>query len=434
MFKPQNKILIIDDEESELKTLSSQFHDNGIGCKALVYDVAYNVPLKGIRIAFFDIVINPSGGNNQNQIFATLAAAIKQYIHIDNGPFALIFWTSNKSMIEDFKKFIQERYTDVPIPFLVDCIDKHEITTKPLSKSLEQIFQNEIIELLFDFENVAAASALNTVDEIYHIVPKNDPWGTNNSFKENFDKIFSKIAAATLGFNHAKKQPNKAIYEGLLPILNHKVLSSTATKNWQNALTSLTSATSFNKLKSPDDSVQRKINSFFHIEVASTNKNQRGVTIKIDKTNTDILGSFSINDLKKWFGKIIPFKNGKDTIKEQTYNNSTLIALEISSSCDYSNDKPRINKYILGFKTPIINVDEDVDKAIRAESSYHVGGADFHFQGEDFQIWLNLNFVFGTMENDNRFSESLFVLKKEIMDQIGNRYANHISRIGITSF
>ena len=75
-----------------------------------------------------------------------------------------------------------------------------------------------------------------------------------------------------------------------------------------------------------------------------------------------------------------------------------------------------------------------IDMDRRPESSYHLSGADFHTNNEDFQIWLNLNFVFGTIADDSRLGDPLFVLKKEIMDMIGNKYASHVSRIGITSF
>jgi hypothetical protein len=63
-----------------------------------------------------------------------------------------------------------------------------------------------------------------------------------------------------------------------------------------------------------------------------------------------------------------------------------------------------------------------------------LGGCDFILGDENFQIWLNLNFVFGVRSDDPRLGESLFIMKKEIMDMLGNKYASHVSRIGITSF
>ena len=56
------------------------------------------------------------------------------------------------------------------------------------------------------------------------------------------------------------------------------------------------------------------------------------------------------------------------------------------------------------------------------------------YSGRDILIGLNLNYnfidnaMFASMDNP------IFLIRKEMMDMIGNKYASHISRIGITSF
>jgi hypothetical protein len=57
----------------------------------------------------------------------------------------------------------------------------------------------------------------------------------------------------------------------------------------------------------------------------------------------------------------------------------------------------------------------------------------FHYKNEKHSLFLNLNYVFSDSEI-TFLGEPLFILKKELIDLIGNRYANHVSRIGITSF
>ena len=58
----------------------------------------------------------------------------------------------------------------------------------------------------------------------------------------------------------------------------------------------------------------------------------------------------------------------------------------------------------------------------------------FSLNGSEFNIWINFNYVISEFSKNKKFGNPLFIFKKEIMDMIGNRYANHISRIGITSF
>ncbi len=112
-----------------------------------------------------------------------------------------------------------------------------------------------------------------------------------------------------------------------------------------------------------------------------------------------------------------------------------MIAIELSAACDFSNKKSRINKYILGVLTSNINpdIEKDINLKIRPEACYHLGGCCFNHNNNDYHIWLNLNYVFGAKPDDRRLGNTLFILKKEIIDMLGNKYASHISRIGITS-
>jgi hypothetical protein len=452
MFELQNKIIIVDDQQTELDTLTKAFLDNGIGCRPLLYDNTYFQPLTNIRIAFFDINIGEKRVDDSGKtiqeieslntgVYNDLAIALNQYIAKNNGPFALIFWTKNKKIIEGFISYMQNPdrgFSDTPFPIFIGCIDKDEFTSanneNTLSQRLLEVLNQEAIKFLFDFEHKANLAGEKTVNKIYDIIPKDNRWGENTILFDNLGKILSKIAASTLGFAHSKENPSKAVYEGLIPILNNELISIESDVNWNTLLAPLFTAASYDKIVSPNDLIQRKVNSVFHIENSNGNKDVRGAVIKIDKTNSGFLQSLNISNLNAWFNDIIPFNSDKDAVKTQVRNDSTLIALEISAACDYSNKKDRINKYILGFITPCINVKEDIAKHRRIESSYHVGGTNFHFADKDFQIWLNLNFVFGTKTDDNRLGDIMFVLKKEIMDMIGNKYASHVSRIGITNF
>lgn len=450
MFEMQNRIIIVDDRQDELDTLTKAFLNNGIGCRPFLYENTYNQPLTKIRIAFFDLNIgekkvDDSGASPEeieklnSGVYNDLAIALNQYISKDNGPFALIFWTKNKKIIEGFIKYIQNPdrgFSDTPFPIYIGCIDKDEFIENKdnLSTKLLEVLNQEEIKFLFDFESKARIAGEQTINKIYEIIPKDQKWGESTILFDNLGKILSKIASSTLGFDYSKENPGKAVYEGLIPILNNELTSIEDGVIWKNLLKPLYDAKSFKELVFPDDLIQKKVNTVFHIEKSSDNKEVRGAVIEIDKANNVTLQSLNVSDINKWFNDIIPFNDDKDSIKKQVRNNSTLIAVEISAACDYSNRKSRINKYILGFITPIINVKDDIAKDRRPESSYHIGGSNFHFDNKDFQIWLNLNFVFGARSDDARLGNVKFVLKKEIMDMIGNKYASHISRIGITSF
>ena len=450
MFKVKNKIIIVDDRQDELDILSRAFLDNGIGCRPLLYDNSYFEPLSNIRIAFFDLNIGEKKVDDSGKtpeeveklnsgVYNDLAVALNQYIAKDNGPFALIFWTKNKKIVDGFIKYMQnpERgFSESPFPIVIDCIDKDEFINanneNNLSQKLLEVLNLEEIKFLFNFETKANEAAEKTINKLYEIIPKDEKWGENKILFDNLGKILSKIAASTLGFQRSKENPNKAVYEGLLPILNSELINSDSEVNWETILAPLYAG----KIVSPDDIIQRKVNSVFHIESLDPDKGKRGSVIELDKFNSKVLESLNIYDLNEWFDKLFPFKtNAKGLIQKRFIRRySKLIAIELSAACDYSNQKPRINKYVLGFLTPCFDTKNDIASSQRIESSYHLGGCDFNLGNENFQIWLNLNFVFGVRSDDSRLGESLFIMKKEIMDMLGNKYASHISRIGITSF
>lgn len=446
MFKVSNKIIIVDDIQAQLDTLSQAFLDNGIGCRPFLYENTYNIPLSNIRVAFFDLNIGEKTVNDTGKtpedieklnsaVYNDLAIALNQYISVDNGPFALIFWTRNKKIIEGFIKYMQNPkrgFSKTPSPIFIDCIDKDEVNKENLPSKLLDILNIEEIKFLFNFETKANEAAEKTINKLYDIIPKDEKWGENKILFDNLGKILSKIAASTLGIEHSKENPNKAVYEGLLPILNSELINSESEVNWEVILAPLYAG----KIVSPDDIIQRKVNSVFHIEPFDPDKGKRGSVIELDKFDNKVLESLNIYDINEWFDKLFPFKtNAKGLVQKRFIRRySKLIAIELSAACDYSNQKPRINKYVLGFLTPCFDIKNDIVSSQRIESSYHLGGCDFHIEEYNFQIWLNLNFVFGVRSDDPRLGRSLFIMKKEIMDMLGNKYASHISRIGITSF
>lgn len=459
MLAKQNKIIIVDNIPKQLEILGKSFFKNGLGCRTFHYDLQYDEPLEKVRIAFFDINLTEKAVDanyetddqlleNNSAVFNDLAIAINQYISKNNGPYVLIFWTANSRIVEAFKLYMRNPdrgFGNTASPIHVDFIDKTTVVDgdeeqEDLSdRVLSLLNDNHKIKFLFDLEENAKNAGESTLDRIYDILPKKDKWGESKELFEDLDKVLSKIAASTLGFEHAKENPQKAIYEGLLPILNYEFLKSQGTNNWNNITTQLHLAQKVSDIVSPDISVEHKVNALYHIEDSTIDlKHVRGALIEIDRSSQQVLDTFNIDNISDWTSKLLAIKTGsvdKEKRKVEIVDNSKLIAIELSAACDFSNRKSRINKYILGVLTNNVNTDieKDINLKSRPESCYHLGGCCFHYNGSNYHIWLNLNYVFGTKPDDSRLGNTLFILKKEIMDMLGNKYASHISRIGITS-
>ena len=62
---------------------------------------------------------------------------------------------------------------------------------------------------------------------------------------------------------------------------------------------------------------------------------------------------------------------------------------------------------------------------------YHTDG--FFYQDQDLYMAFDFNYIF--IDNSPSIVETtLFGFRKEMVDLLGNKYANHVARIGITSF
>ena len=424
MFIKSNQIIIVDDIPDDLVTLSKPFHDQGIGCKTFEYDAFYNQPLSDVKVAFFDINLNPTAGGDESQKFSTLADAIKKYISKKNGPFVLVFWTNQS---DEIKKFIDwcnvRKDTELPNPFHIANIDKPDFIGQSISdlpKKLSEILKEKPIQLMFDFEEQVAMAAATTVKQIFDIIPRNEGWGENDKFNVAFEQVFSKLAACTLGLEHAKAAPDKAIYETLTPILGH-YLSNAHGEDWKVYLRSLAVASKINELRLPTGFQVGKLNRTFHIDdsINAYPLNQRGTVFEVN-TEEPIFSSHFKMSFKEW----IRFYSKKN-LSEDVLGKTKSIAIEISSACDHSQQNPRVNKYILGIITP-------AGFKSKFKSMLELG--EFFLENETRQIILNMNYVFSCLSDDERMRNAIFTFKKEMVDYIGNHYANHSSRIGITTF
>ena len=95
MLKDNNSVIVVDNNETDLQAIASVFNLHGIGCRTIECD-GFNLlpePLKGIKLAFFDINFTDPG--DETAILSTLRSVLVSTISKDNGPFVLVFWTTN---------------------------------------------------------------------------------------------------------------------------------------------------------------------------------------------------------------------------------------------------------------------------------------------------------------------------------------------------
>ncbi len=320
----------------------------------------------------------------------------------------------------------------------------YQITKAYCQNGVLAILSNDKIKFLFDFEHKARIAGEKTINKIFKIIPKDEKWGESKLAFENLGKVLSKIAISTLGIRHSKKNPSKAVYEGLLPVLNNELVSIVSDVNWNLILEPLYATENPKDISFPSEIIQRKVNTVFHLDTLSNiSFDTRGAVFEynfqvsfIQKVIHSLVPYFSKieEEMNKRFNSFISFSEAASTLdKSNIRGNSKFVVIELSASCDYSQNKGRNNKYILGLLTPVIDK-RLLDLENSSSALFYKDLPDFIYEDVEYNIWLNLNYIVSDFEVNKNIGKPLFIFKKELMDMIGNRYANHISRIGITSF
>lgn len=444
-----NRILIVDDDEGEILNLSTAFKNNfNFEVLTHVYEQSSGVQqkFKDIRIVFFDLNITQTqiihsdkegDWKPNSKAFNELAVAISEVIDDTNQPYALIFWTKNQEHVEAFKAFVYERMPGkIPSPTHIGCLAKEVFDSSQDKKELiTETLKGTIFYELMNFEKILHDEVESLMFHILDIANEDKMFIWNDSYDSNIRNFLRTIASKHAGFNHSKENPTKSLTEVLLPLLNDRVIKNAeGTKIWDDIL-DFGSANKKDCQFSDNNNVP-KLNSVFHIDENPNKFETRGAV-------------FKVNDPKAFFESKLGIKKPASIISNtltefprESRDKVTFTLMEISSACDYSQKKERFHKYILGLKLPKECYDLYVDGLqttykTQSQSTLDIRASFFDEKsGEYFNIILNKNYVLtlNICEKGANELTHLFTFKKEMMDYIGNQYANHVSRIGITSF
>lgn len=436
MLIPSNKIILIDDSEEDLYKLSKIFHDNGIGCRCFKYDSLYNNPLTGVRVAFLDINLN--GPTSDSARYQNLETTITNYISKENGCFVLVFWTSNTEWIKEFIDFVNRDENDVKKyirPFYITFIDKSEFLdgSKDFTKKIEEIFDSPAIRILLEFEDQIQTGGWNAVANLINTIPSGDKWGDTQKFEQNCKDVFAAIACQSVGVENAKEDPDSAIKEAIIPIIEDNL--RTAKSNiWKKFLTNLPGSSKQNPICFPDNFKVEQLNTVFHIDkVNPLEITHRGAVCPVNCTRSgscDLFTDCFAMNYCDWFNTTFP------GLAKNDRNNCTLIALELSAACDYANNKKRTNRYLLGVILPqYLRAKLELNKS-RQGDYLLILPFDFEYEGGSVFMCFNMNFIFTLNVNNIQavLQTPIFYLKKEMVDYVGSRFAQHASRLGTTYF
>lgn len=430
MFNENNSIVVLDDDEESLLRISRVFNLHGIGCKTIkvnAFDLP-QVPLQGVRLLFLDINFITVGDNKA--IYGFLCQILKAFISIDNGPFVLVFWTTNSALIEDFKNFVNrdQTYKTLPNPIAIFELDKTRFTEETLLKEVEKIYSNSLVKCLFSFESELKIASEDCLYQITKLVKIEERWGEHLKYQEAVKNLFTKIAIETVGFENGKKNPDRAIKEMLAPVFLYSLLNNDST-TWRSFLCIGDLGIQAYKAIDIASNLRSYLNTYMHIHLNPIDAEARG-SVRIVNCEDEVFKNCVGYTKKEWV------ENRLLSERVKLPDSYSVVALEISAACDYAQGKKRLHKYILGvmFKHELeSNISSKCKQC--GDNVYHLGFT-FMFNNTEQEILFDLNSVISE-ESTTLFpllGNALFLFKSDLMNAILSRYSNHISRIGFNCF
>lgn len=420
MFLESNRIIVVDNSQDDLNKIAREFNLKGIGCRTILYDgVSFpDEPFTDVRIAFFDV--NLGQAFSETDKYAILEDAIGSYISQENGPFVLIFWTNNAQWKDGFINYVNRDPESENIvrdhirPYYISVIDKTAISERnPLERLLREQLDNQLVELCLNFDEQLKIASEKTFANLLSMVPIGDEWGRPNLFENELRKMFALIAISSWGMQNAKENPDGAINDAILPVVEYSLPQY---KIWRNFINEyLMPLQSSKDIQLTDKTIPFKLNKFFLVDEKNINIKSRGAVVKL---KTELFENYIGIDYLTW--------KKNEFGESPNLQNAFPIAVEISAACDFSQNKKRIYKYLMG-----IGCRQRISNNTNKKNIIVV--ETIIYDNQPLFIAFDFNYVLVDYE-PSIIESMLFGFKKEMMDMIGNQYANHLSRIGITSF
>jgi hypothetical protein len=464
--------VLIDDDKEELYDILTSISSAGIPCIPIHYKNEpgnqtgidhINVQNIRSRIIITDLNLTDTGSLEPKALVGPIAKVLEPLTNY--GPYILLFWSKNESLVEEVVKHLKVRFHNkINLPIHWEVISKSKFKDKPieLKKRIELLIkENSLFNAICDWESRITYAAQKTSNALYKLTTPSDyePENKTEQHQELFIKALALIGNETVGIKNAAEHPSLAIDLGLSPLLQDQLNMTNDNKNlWREAVPEI------GKYQQLNDSIKSALNTFCHLEEVKPGfpKDCRGVFVSLnpDKTETPEKSNKLEDKLGNSLKSIVheEFLSSKDlgqetkaeakAFRKKAREAVQLGFIELSAVCDQAQKKTKLHQYLLAALIPeefiALTIFKD-DNGVERDSS-HIGIYRLPKIIIDNKIYvLKLSFKYqigtkaistvGNRHYENTwFGKPLFRLKDQILSDISFKCAQYSSRPGIIRF
>lgn len=432
---PAPKIVVIDDEVNDLKVIIGALKSLGLGCISYHYPDERpdeGVAFGGLRLFITDInLIGGDSPGDQNQKLAPVISLLGRIIAADNGPYALITWSTTElhnALVEriGLTDTLKEKR-----PFFSVALAKSEFLNdnQKLREAVKNIFTaNAPFGALLDWERRVSRAGEKVLYNIDTFAQKFD----GSAPSEKMDRMLSKLAVDAFGKPHVADHVFESINEALLPILsdalNTEFFSTPPDGIWEKALTK------YNEDNALASDIVAKLNTSVNLETSVDIKPyRRGAVLEIPEL------WLSDGEFEKRFG-LSPKRIRGEILKLDLPKFPKWVLVQAQAACDFAQGRVGPIPYLLAAVVPsnfvrkqkdgqALSLPASVAQTPRFAAYDPICNTDFH---------LEILHGMVTHITRNGLGETTFKvvgrLKDQIVSSIGYEHHSHGSRPGFISF
>ncbi len=345
------RIVVIDNDESHLKSLTDTLSGLGSACLPFHYKEDHPAPilLAGVRFIFSDLhLISDAVTSDRKQQYANIASMLLAGISNVHGPYVLIIWSEFPDEFEDLLAYF-DALEPGQKPIKCCILNKNDFistTSSPgekagdLSSAVADLLKDvPALSALMKWEQKVATAASKTTSTLWELCSGEDVDNRDVSLRNTFGKM----AIGASGKVTAQEYPGRGVVEALSPLLSDQIEKSDIDEEfWKDAV-------NFDR---PDRSASKsEIYTFLHIEedtkCTSTDRgimcllpenwnNARAFRKKFGWSKTEVLRSFGFSGERL----------------NRAVKNVEWYLVQMNAACDQAQNNPGLLPYCLSACVP----------------------------------------------------------------------------------
>ena len=358
------KILIIDDNPVHGKIIANTLWKSGKPVLFVHYseqaliDETYGLH-SGVRAIFLDINLTGDGGFfTGSHLYTPAEQALKKLLDDNNGPFALITWSSHDTEAEGLYQHLQERLPEGNRPVSLHKMDKDKLLQEN-EENRDQKLQETIsgilskyhsLRFLIEWEGHIQNSSAELVKNLATIADINE----HSTFDKNLECLLRQLAQAEVGKKWLEKDKNisSPLYSLLATLLSDRL--------------SYTNPKEYPVTNTPCDDIKQleftkwkcEINTFLHFDKSDCIGSMPGslFSYPLDSSNTPL----PVIKTKKAMSNCIRshFLDMRKEVegykqRKRISDECELLLMDVTPPCDHAEKKVEWRPFIVVCKVPI---------------------------------------------------------------------------------